>query len=397
MKGRSWITALALVAAALLAAYFVGRRLGTVCRTRLSLCIEDGGTGGGLALARFLERIGYKVTALDRPVWDAVEELGGTGRCLITAGDEKWSPPDPHEGEEAWQRLEKWLQRGNTLLAITTTLDGLPKLLQARPAWTTELDSLERFGWFGYVDPIRPERLREETVPVDTAWGKLVVRSSGLRLTGELDEGLKRWSDSKGAVLLEKPIGRGRLIVLLDDFAWTNAGLDCGENAAVLARLLAAAAQAAQVAVDEWRHGHGRAESFLTFALSLPGGTSFVVIAALIGLLFLGSANIRFGPAEPYEQPERRTVAELDRPFVVGARPRHIEIARARAAPLAVAGVAERMRNLAHLRGHVSPELAATLAAADDYVAGGERPVQPTAACTLVRELIRMRKLHYGQ
>jgi hypothetical protein len=335
-----------------------------------------------------LTQIGYQVTALDQPAWQAVATLPSEGGCIITAGNDRWTPPNPYEAQEAWDQLETWLARGNTLIVITTKDRGVPQLLRTNMITAADFDvELDLFG-SDKVKPIEGEQLSERTSRVETLWGELTVRRGGFRWSGELGE-LRYWSDDEGPVLIEQPIGRGSLLLLLDDFAWTNAGLDCGENAAVLVRLLAGKAPARLVAVDEYRHGHGQAESFVTFALSLPGAGSFALIAVATGLLWLWSANVRFGPPEPYEQGERRTAAEYIDAVAELYR-------RARAAPLAVEAVAERVRTVAHQRGHLSAELSATLNEAEQYVAKAERPVQPAVACRLVGELIRLRKLQYG-
>src|SRR5580658_8776228 len=101
--------------------------------------------------------------------------------------------------------------------------------------------------------------------------------------------------------------------------------------------VLAREVQGGVFGFDEYRHGHGRVESFSTFLLRLPGAGNFCLIAAvLVGIYFFGR-NVRFGPPELFVVPERRTARE------------YVEAAaflnqRARAAPLAVESIVRRIR-----------------------------------------------------
>jgi hypothetical protein len=91
--------------------------------------------------------------------------------------------------------------------------------------------------------------------------------------------------------------------------------------------------------IDEQRHGHGRAESFLTFLLTLPGASAFLWLALAWALLFYYARNVRLRPVERYAEQERRTAQE----YINALAQLH---ERARAAPLAVEAVAARLRQL---------------------------------------------------
>ncbi len=97
---------------------------------------------------------------------------------------------------------------------------------------------------------------------------------------------------------------------MLDDFAWTNTGLDQPDNARVLADVLNREIRGGVLAIDEYRHGHGRAESFLTYLLSLPGSSAVMWLALIWAFLFFYGRNIRLRPVEAYVQTERRTAQE---------------------------------------------------------------------------------------
>ena len=83
------------------------------------------------------------------------------------------------------------------------------------------------------------------------------------------------------------PVGSGAVYVLLDEFAWTNTGLDQGDNARVLAEILGREIRGGALAFDEYRHGHGRAESFLAYLLNLPGSSAIMWLGVDLGASLL--------------------------------------------------------------------------------------------------------------
>jgi hypothetical protein len=196
-------------------------------------------------------------------------------------------------------------------------------------------------------------------------------------------------ADPRGGVLFRFPVGQGSVYVLLDEYAWTNTGFDQGENARVLADLLTREIRGGVLALDEYRHGHGRTESFLTYLMNLPGSSAFLQLAALWTTFYLYGRNVRLRPVEAYVEHERRTAQEY-----IDAVAQLYE--RARAAPLVVEAVARRLRQLARASAEHPPAVEALLHSAFDYTKGEERPASPVAATRLVKELIQLRKRIYG-
>jgi hypothetical protein len=195
--------------------------------------------------------------------------------------------------------------------------------------------------------------------------------------------------DARGGVLFRIPVGRGACYVLLDPFAWSNAGLDAGDNAGVLANVLGAELRGGSLVIDEHRHGHGRAESFLTFLLSLPGASAFLWLALAWAVMFYYARNVRLRPVERYAEGERRTAQE----YINAVAQLH---ERARAAPLAVEAVAGRLRQLARSSFEHDPAVASLLHEADAYIEAGRRPASPGDAIRLVTEIVQLRKRLYG-
>ena len=185
------------------------------------------------------------------------------------------------------------------------------------------------------------------------------------------------------------PVGQGAVYILLDDFAWTNAGLDHGDNARVLAEILGREIRGGVLAIDEYRHGHGRTESFLTYLMNLPGSSAFLELAVIWVLLSYYGRSVRLKPVEVYVERERRTAQEY-----IDAVAQLYE--RARAAPLVVEAVARRLRQLARTSAAHPAAVEALLQSAEDYTKTKERPASPLAAIDLVRKLIQLRKRIYG-
>ena len=157
----------------------------------------------------------------------------------------------------------------------------------------------------------------------------------------------------------------------------------------MLAELLGREIRGGVLALDEYRHGHGRTESFLTYLLNLPGSSALMWLAAIWALLYFYGRNVRLKPVEAYVERERRTAQEY-----IDAVAQLYE--RARAAPLVVEAVARRLRQLSRSSAEHPPSVEVLLRSAEDYTKAEERPASPTAAIHLVNELIQLRKRIYG-
>ena len=190
-------------------------------------------------------------------------------------------------------------------------------------------------------------------------------------------------------MLFRIPIRRGAVYVLLDDFAWTNAGLDQGDNAQVLSDILGRELRGGVLAIDEYRHGHGRAESFLVYLSNLPGLSAILWLGLIWAILYCYGRNVRLKPVEPFVEHERRSAQEyID--AVAAALPAGASCAAGGFCGGAAASAASRTQ------AECPAAVESLLQTAEDYVKKEERPVNPTAAIGLVKELIQLRKKTYG-
>ncbi|MHB1561017.1 MAG: hypothetical protein ACYC61_26485, partial [Isosphaeraceae bacterium] len=99
----------------------LGNRFRIAYRTPLTGCARDPGTGGAAGVARWAARIGVPVQMLEVPVWEAPQALDEPeGNCVVTMGNENWSPAGQVLSPTDGAAVEDWLARGNTLIIVTT-------------------------------------------------------------------------------------------------------------------------------------------------------------------------------------------------------------------------------------------------------------------------------------
>ncbi len=397
----------------------LGNRFRVTYRTPLTGCAHDPGTGGAAGVARWAARVGVPVRMLEVPVWEASRALDEPeGNCVVTMGNDAWSPTGQVLSPTDWAVAEDWLARGNTLIVVTTRPQELPRVLRE-----------DLFPWAGGGSGTEPELFpfvesvdnRAETVEVPVqGGGSLTVDAKGPRWKDEAapqptagktgspptkpapppkpaapsdpKRRPSKWQlagDAGGGVLFRVPVGRGSVYVLLDELAWTNAGLDRDGNARALADILDRSVRGGTLAFDEYRHGHGRPESFLVYLMGLPGASAVLWLSAAWALLYAYGRNVRLKPVEPYVERERRTAQEA-----IDAVAQIYE--RARAAPLVVEAVARRLRQVARSPAEPPPMVVEVLEEADRYTRSEDRPARPAAAIRLVQQLIQLRKRIYG-
>jgi hypothetical protein len=400
---------LALFALGVIALAFFGSRLGVAYTTPLSGCALESGTGGASGVFRWAQRMGIPTELLEDPLWEVSESLGdGTGHCAMTFGNGSWSPIEDALESESWQSIRRWLARGNTLVVVTAEPAHLPAVLRRDliPAAVIETAAATR----SLSGELSVESRPETTGAPVKSGGTLVVESKGPRWNvaapggtgpaaakkepppraGQGDPaGWQLAGEARGGVLFRIPVDQGAVYVLLDDFAWTNAGFDQGDNARVLAEILGHELRGGVLAFDEYRHGHGRAESFLSYLLKLPGSSAALWIGAIWVLLYSYGRNVRLKPVEPFVERQRRTAQEY-----IDAVAQLYE--RARAAPLVVEAVARRLRQVARSSAEAAPAVEEVLHRAAEYTKTADRPAAPTAATLLVKKLIQLRKRIYG-
>ncbi len=370
----------------------LGRRLAVQSRSELSCVVEDDRTGGGSGIREWADRLGYATHPLRAPLYEAGTELSSLGNILITAGNDSWSPFGGEPSVDDWSGVEAWIRAGNTLIVISSEPTTLPS-----PVTRHFTSDLTRLAADGPVTPTmepaaRPRSLlaAKEMALVPAWWGgQLSVDQAGPRIKN-LPPEFHLGGSGTATVLAGRPMGQGMVYLLLDEGAWTNERFDQADNAATLARILQRQlSDGGALAFDEYRHGYGRIESFTTLFLSLPGARAFAGMATAWGLFCLWGATRRLSPPDEYREIERRTALEYIESVAAMNQ-------RARAAPLVVGAVLERVRYLCQKRGVVTDSANAILDQAAQLAHSAERPAAPTRDTEMVTKILNLKKEFYG-
>ena len=391
------------------------RQAGFVSLTERSLtgCARDDGTGGASGVFRWADRIGIPVRLLEVPIWEAPQALEKpTGNCVVTMGNGPWSPTgeelEPVElAEHGWLALARqYADRRHHCAGHPAqddaggpqALDSHGNRLQAAPDF---------WAWDPLTTGRKPPKLAVKS------GGRLTVERNGPRWSVSSPGGAgsgrtsgrtrrRQWKRttwlvgnwpaiSAAASCFASRSGKVPSIFLLDEFAWTNTGLDQGDNARVLAEILAVRSGAGVLVFDEYRHGHGRARVVSYLPLEL---------ARLVGRHVAGchlGSSVLLWSKRPAQAGRSRTWSENGGPLrsTLTQSPSSTSVLRPRPWsskrwPAGFARSLDRRRN-------VRPSSTRTCCeAADDYIKSADRPASPTAAIRLVKELIQLRKKIYG-
>ena len=166
------------------------------------------------------------------------------------------------------------------------------------------------------VESASPDTKRREFAPLqptaDTAGMISLYSDSDARVRRARPDGLALFGDVAGPLVLEIPVGPGRLIAVADADLFSNRNLPRSENAVFLADLLAHYGRVGGVVLfDEYHHGDvsGTPDGSVWEALGRPLQLALIQIflAALCLMVLLGG---RFGPPIPTGQDLARSSAD---------------------------------------------------------------------------------------
>ena len=116
-------------------------------------------------------------------------------------------------------------------------------------------------------------------------------------------------SNSKGAVLVDYPYGKGRVVVLSDPYVVANGGIRLEDNLQLAINTVAG--NQGVIAFDEYHQGRGITQNALAAYFA---GTPILAICgqlALLVLVILWTRGRRFGRALPLPQVDRRSSLEF--------------------------------------------------------------------------------------
>ena len=296
----------------------VGAVLGTIAAerngsgpTQPPLSSQSASPNGALALALWLNRLGYQVETIqgEQSVPDATIKLAFV-----------LEPSDPFSRDDA-QAILDWVRRGGTLVYVlppfSTRLTageagargGLAGQLQIEVRYGVGLPPSGCNGAApcGSPDSITPA-FPFFTSPVarnfwvDDAWALDLRNDSWAPL-------IQRTSGGKSApVAATRALGSGRVYAVASSAFFSNLGIDRRDNADFLLNILSRTS-ATTVGFDEYHHGVTAAPDLLSAARRSPWGWA-IAYAAVVSFLFAVWAGRRFGPAVVPERGPGRSGGE---------------------------------------------------------------------------------------
>ena len=107
--------------------------------------------------------------------------------------------------------------------------------------------------------------------------------------------------------IVEKQVGRGKIIAIANPLCFANGYIDAGNNAQLAVNILQISPKNKKILIDEYHHNISGPGEFKIYETGW--GRSFIAIL-IIGLLAIYSKAIRFIPPRIFPAPERRSQME---------------------------------------------------------------------------------------
>jgi uncharacterized protein DUF4350 len=311
------------------------------------------GPTGTRALYDFLSESGYKVMRWREIPEKLLSDGGQQVQTFVIIGD----TPLTIDREQA-EGLLLWVERGGRLIIV----DRRPHLSVLPPSgkWTVTSE----MGDFPSpaVDPANSDEMTKDVLPAQPVQPTLLTRDidsvmpsrfastlrfaavdqkrdaqlaeAGELLTGEDSEDeappdggpttspavsdtsvtaspapVVHASNAKGALLLDYPHGKGRIVLLSDPYIFSNGGIKLKDNLQLAINILAGAG--GLIAFDEYHQGRGSTRNAL---IGYFAGTPVMAIAGQIVfliLLVLWTRSRRFARPLPLKEIDRRSSLEF--------------------------------------------------------------------------------------
>ncbi len=252
----------------------------------------DVASGGYRAAYELLERVGVRVDRFERRPAFLDASLATLVYADPLAIDPRQTPITPAD----LAALEAWVRRGGALVYV-----GDDDAAAARGVL--------------HLPRVIGRRVRAPFVASDVrAYGVARIASSGTQRYDPHRRGARVLvGDAGGALVVATPLGRGRVIAVVDRDLFSNAGIATGDRARLLVALAALAragfdARDGTFAFDESAHGYVTPEHWWLvvprpFALA-------IVFGGLVLLVAFAGAAVRLGP--PIMPPARDDRSSAD-------------------------------------------------------------------------------------
>ena len=244
---------------------------------------------GTLAFYTLLQESRYNVARFEKPFTELKDHEPGT---LIVIAPPKAHNPD----EEELTALNKWVEAGGLLIIIDREIN----LSVGDAAVRTE-----RSDSRSVVYPLQP-------TPFTRSVQRVALSEHATRVKVDSRSATYHIGDDQAAVLADAQVGKGRVVLLTDQYLVANNGISQADNV-ILALNLLAGRPAGKIAFDEYHHGYG-ASSTGGGLMSYFRGTPvpwMMAQAGLIAALVVYSYGRRFGRPIPLRQERRTTNLEF--------------------------------------------------------------------------------------
>ena len=244
---------------------------------------------GTLAFYTLLKESGYDVTRFEKPFTELKDREPGS--LIIIA------PPEVHQpDEDEFTALNKWVEAGGLLIIIDREI-SVP--VGDGTANTEDAESKT------VVRPLQPTPFTRGVERVGLSEHARRVRVDSRSATYHI-------GDDQAAVLADAQVGRGRIVLLTDQFVVANNGISQADNV-ILALNLLEGRPAGKIAFDEYHHGYGKSSAgggLMSYFRGTPVPW-MLAQAGLVAALVVYSYGRRFGRPIPLRQERRTTNLEF--------------------------------------------------------------------------------------
>lgn len=258
------------------------------------LASNDSSRTGALALALWLERLGYQVDRLEPG--SQVELRDGSILFVL-------EPVRPFSRLEAEATLG-WVRRGGALVYVPSVRSAFA---QISPALSADVLN-DELGIAVRIGPTAAEASAAFpffTAPPASRFAVHTAEALDLR-----DDAWVPLIGTEGRTLVgTRQLGVGRVYVAVSDALFANSGIGEEDNAAFVLNILARHPEARTVVLEEAHHAPAETPGLMDEMRAQPWGWA-VIYAILLTMGFLFWAGRRFGPAVARPREPARSTGE---------------------------------------------------------------------------------------
>jgi len=271
----------------------------------------------------FAKVIGTDIRTLERPMSDSMSNLGNASQLWLIAPEYTFSETGFQWGDTTIEQededaLVDWVLSGGTLIIAPNYLhpEAVEDLIIGidYEIFTMNPDSAYEDGEKLTLEAAGGDRLLNDVYYVESFLNESRDTKSILRFSEPVSGGEVLLEDDYGPVVILQEMGNGNVILVADQYIFSNFLLDEKarsnddyDNAQFAANILADA-KGGLVLFDEYYHARPSRLTFADVLRTKSGhGLAFILLVAGIALY---SAGRRFGAALPPPPPGRRSPAE---------------------------------------------------------------------------------------